>query len=88
MKWLRTGVLALAVTGMGLGLASCTEDDDDTPTIVGKWQWVSGTDEELLELKSNGSGLWVFHDNQQSTCNYLTFNYTIDSDSIYITNSE
>lgn len=30
MKWLRTGALALAVTGMGLGFVSCTEDDEGT----------------------------------------------------------
>ena len=30
MKWLRTGVLALAVTSLGLGFSSCTEDDEGT----------------------------------------------------------
>jgi len=42
LKWLRTGALALAVTGLGLGLVSCTEDEDDEGTNY-EPEYVAGT---------------------------------------------
>jgi hypothetical protein len=44
--WLRTGVLALAVTGLGLGLSSCTEDEDDEGTSYAP-EHVTGTTNNL-----------------------------------------
>lgn len=65
LKWLRTGALALAVTGLGLGLVSCTEDEDDEGTNYAP-EHVTGTTNNLgqaaLDLENYNVAVTVLNE--------------------------
>ena len=86
---LRLGLLVMMTLAVSILMISCEEDAASTDlAVAGRWLSTTVDEEMQVDLGNNGSAVMVATHLATQTCNYVTFHFTADAESIYVTGND